>query len=170
MNGRFAIVLAGWMIAACCDAAAQEAFNPPKENADAQPGSAPQESEKPPALTEEQKRQTQEAKQRYRKKLDIARSEAGVEIQNCKRRYREGTLKTHAQVVNCFNPKVTGFFRKAGYPYPDLLKALADKRIEVARLIDKKIMTEAQAEAELAEFSATIAAEEQKRADRIPPH
>ncbi len=149
---------------------ANVAFNPPHESTAEAPALAD------PIITPMQKaedeaeedirRKAEEAQASYRRKIDIARSEANVEINACKTKYLEGKLKSHAQMVTCFNTKVMSYFLAAGYPYPDLLRELGDKRVQMARLIDKKIYSEQQAEQELADFEKAMADEEVKRREK----
>ena len=163
------MVTIGWLlsnsVAYADDLGERGSFDPPKtldSSAQVAPSTATI-SDRPDEKSQAQKRKALAADQKYKRDMETAATEANVEITACKNKYLAGKLRTNTQMVNCYNTKVTAIFSHAGYRYPDLLRSLSSKRMEIARLVDKKVMSDSKGEAVLTEFSAGITKEEQKR-------
>ena len=169
MCAKLWMVTIAWLLCGSAaygqDLGGRGSFNPPKDSDASAPAapSPPTISDRPDEKSQAQKRKALAADRKYKRDMETAASEANVEITACKNKYLAGKLRTHTQMVNCYNTKVTAIFSHAGYRYPDLLRSLSSKRMEIARLVDKKVMSDSKGEAVLAEFSAGITKEEQKR-------
>ena len=160
----FAIFSAFSVYAAEADNTAS-AFNPPKDAQQIAPLSEPRPTSEADKKSEEEKQKALVAQQAYVKRMQQAGIDANAAIEKCRAKYKIGKIKTHIQLVKCYNPAIVAIYKRADYPYMDLIQSLNDKRVAVAKRIDKKTLTEAQGEAELSKFSAGIVEEERKRND-----
>ena len=88
----------------------------------------------------------------FEERMKRAGEEAKAAVNECRDRRLAGELKTHVESANCSNPRYEEAYRKAGYPYMDLIVQLEAKRIEVAERTDAGKLTEGQAQLELARF------------------
>lgn len=79
-------------------------------------------------------------------------AEADVARKECQEKKTRGELKTNAEVVACFNPKVIEAYKKSGFQYMDIITRDANKNAEIAERVDNGEITEEQGKAELAEF------------------
>jgi hypothetical protein len=97
--------------------------------------------------------------------LNRATKQAQAAINECKAERLNEELSTAAASVQCSNPRVIQAFDAVHYRYMDLIRALAEKRLEVAQKIDRKELTEDQAQVEYAKlFMELLAAERQRDA------
>jgi adenine-specific DNA methylase len=99
----------------------------------------------------------------YRAQLQQAIQEGNVAIWDCENKRKSGELKTYEESVQCSNPRYINAYQKVGFPYMDLINLMASKALEVAEREDKKEITEAQAQLELAQFNTQINSEENRR-------
>jgi hypothetical protein len=74
-------------------------------------------------------------------------------MDDCEHRRELGELKSHADVAACANAAMVQEFHNEGSTYMPLIQRIADKRLEVARRLDKGEIDDAQAAEELSRFS-----------------
>jgi len=84
-------------------------------------------------------------------------AEAAVAECNAKRLH--GELKTYGASVQCSNPKIFAAYREAGDPNLDLLNVYLAARLVGAENIDRKRVTEAEYQLELAELESRLTKE-----------
>ena len=89
--------------------------------------------------------------------------EAQQAIDECKAKRVSGELPTFAASVQCSNPRLIQAFGAAHYRYMDLIQMLAAKRLEIAKKIDRKELTEDQAKLEYAKLAMEITEAERQR-------
>ena len=99
----------------------------------------------------------------YEQRMQKAAKEASTAVNHCKNRRVHSELKTHAQFAVCINQAIDIAYQRGGYLYPDLTEALNARRLDIAKRVDKKQITESQGNSEFAEFSAQMAKEETTR-------
>lgn len=93
----------------------------------------------------------------------VAQNEMVAAINECRNKRIDGTLKTYVASAQCSNPRIIQAFSKANYRYMDLVAALAAKRVELSERIDRKQVSEADAQVENQKlFAAVIEAEKQR--------
>lgn len=95
--------------------------------------------------------------------MQAANQAAWQVIEACETKRLHGILKNHSEAVKCSNPRIITAFEIANYPYRDIIKKFTEKRLNLARKIDRNKITEAQANAEIALFIKHIEAEENGR-------
>jgi hypothetical protein len=95
--------------------------------------------------------------------LSVTLKEAQRAIDECRAKRLSKELVTFAASVQCSNPRLIQSFRAVHYRYMDLIEFLAMKRLEVAEKIDRKELTEDQAQLEYAKLMNEIAAAERQR-------
>lgn len=93
----------------------------------------------------------------------IARAEAEAGTVWCRNRRLSGELASYAASADCANPLVIFAYRRAGYRHMDLVMSLTAKRRKLAQAVDEGRLTEAQANAWLAQFAASLSNVEQQR-------
>ncbi len=81
----------------------------------------------------------------------------------CRARRLRGELKTYEASVQCSNPIMIAAFTKAKYRYMDLIDAWAEKRLELAKKLDRGELTEQQVETEGDRFFSDLQAIERQR-------
>jgi hypothetical protein len=89
--------------------------------------------------------------------------EAQQAINECKAKRVSGELPTFAASAQCSNPRLIQAFSAAHYRYIDLIQVLAARRLEIAKRIDRKELTEDQAQLEYARLMMKITAVERQR-------
>lgn len=82
---------------------------------------------------------------------------------DCEALFVSKKLKSNMARAKCVNEKFTSIANRWNLPHHDLLLLSNAKRLEVAERLDKKKITLAQAELEMAEFGANIGATIQGR-------
>jgi len=81
----------------------------------------------------------------------------------CKSKRLSGELKTYVQSAKCSNPRMIRAFQDAGYPYMDIIELYAAKRIELAKNVDEKKITEEEYEISNKEFVSQLIEKEKER-------
>ena len=89
-------------------------------------------------------------------------AEAAVAECNAKRLH--GELKTYGASVQCSNPKIFAAYRETGDPNLDLLNVYLAARLVGAENIDRKRVTEAEYQLQLAELESRLTKERRRRA------
>jgi hypothetical protein len=92
-----------------------------------------------------------------------ARAKSVAATRECQESRLRGEIKTHKESVECSNPKIFAAWQQAQYPYMDLVQLQLSARLVGAENLDKKKITEAEFQLQLAELQTRIAAEEQRR-------
>jgi hypothetical protein len=88
---------------------------------------------------------------------------AETAIAECKAKRLGGELKTQKASVECSNPKIFAAYREAGDPNLDLLNVYLAARLVGAENVDKKRVTEAEYQLQLAELESRLTKERQRR-------
>lgn len=88
---------------------------------------------------------------------------ATAEFRVCLQKRKDHVFKTYAESSACANDALERGFREAGYPWMDLILSLDAKRSQLASEVDKKIITEEDMNAGLAEKYSEITSEELHR-------
>src|ERR1700722_910866 len=76
----------------------------------------------------------------------IAQNEMVAAITECRNKRIDGTLKNFASSAQCANPRIVQAFSKANYRYMDLIAAFNAKRLEISERVDRKQLSEADAQ------------------------
>lgn len=69
-------------------------------------------------------------------------------INECRSKRLSGELKTYVESVQCANSRMIAAFQSANYRYMDLISLFATKRIAIAEKLDRREISETQAQAE----------------------
>jgi hypothetical protein len=85
-------------------------------------------------------------------------------VAECNAKRLHGELKTYGASVQCSNPKIFAAYREAGDPNLDLLNVYLAARLVGAENIDRKRVTEAEYQLQLAELESRLTKERQRRA------
>lgn len=93
-----------------------------------------------------------------------AAAQAQAASDECKNKRLAGELKTHVDVVNCANPRIRAAWQAANYPYMDLIDQVLAHRLLIAEELDRKKLTEGEAQVELTAFISKMVEEGQQRA------
>jgi hypothetical protein len=93
----------------------------------------------------------------------IAQNEMVAAITECRNKRIDGTLKTHVASAQCASPRILHAFTKANYRYMDLIAAFNAKRLEISERVDRKQITEADAQIETQRLFASIVEAEKQR-------
>jgi len=96
----------------------------------------------------------------------IAQNEMVAAITECRNKRIDGKLKTFVASAKCANPRIVQAFSNANYRYMDLIAAFNAKRLEISERVDRKQLTEADAQIETQRLFASIV-EAQKQRDSI---
>lgn len=104
-------------------------------------------------------------------------AEAQAAVQECKEEHAKGELKSYVDEALCANPRIVTAYRKAKYPYMDLVYLGVAAKLAGAAKVDAGRLTEEQLESEIGQLRDRIAAEEQRRraagitqsATNVPP-
>jgi hypothetical protein len=93
----------------------------------------------------------------------IAQNEMVAAITECRNKRIDGTLKTYVASTQCANPRIVQAFSNANYRYMDLIAAFNAKRLQISERVDRKQLTEADAQVETQKlFASVIEAEKQR--------
>ncbi len=93
----------------------------------------------------------------------LAQNEMVAAITECRNKRIDGTLKTFVASAQCANPRIVQAYSKANYRYMDLIAALNAKRIQISERVDRKQLTEADAQVENQKLFASIVEVEKQR-------
>jgi predicted lipid-binding transport protein (Tim44 family) len=93
----------------------------------------------------------------------VAQNEMVAAITECRNKRIDGTLKTFVASAQCANPRIVQAYSKANYRYMDLIAALTTKRIQISERVDRKQLTEADAQVETQKLFASIVEAEKQR-------
>jgi hypothetical protein len=93
----------------------------------------------------------------------IAQNEMVAAITECRNKRIDGTLKTYVASAQCANPRIVQAFSRANYRYMDLIAAFNAKRLQISELVDRKQLTEADAQVETQKLFASIVEAEKQR-------
>lgn len=93
----------------------------------------------------------------------IAQNEMVAAITECRNKRIDGTLKTFVASAQCSNPRIVQAFNKANYRYMDLIAAFNAKRLQISERVDRKQLTEADAQVETQKLFASIVEAEKQR-------
>lgn len=93
-----------------------------------------------------------------------ARAQADYAVTECRDERLSGELKTYVASAECSNLRIIAAYRRAGYPYMDLIYSLTAKRRETSQAIDQGRLTEAQAQSVMAQFATALNDRQQQRA------
>jgi len=93
----------------------------------------------------------------------IAQNEMVAAITECRNKRIDGTLKTFVASAQCSNPRIVQAFSKANYRYMDLIAAFNAKRLQISERVDRKQLTEADAQVETQKLFASIVEAEKQR-------
>jgi hypothetical protein len=88
---------------------------------------------------------------------------ADAAIHECDEQRKRGELKTFKAAVECSNPKIYSAWKDAGDPNIDLLNVWLAARLVGAEKVDKKQVTEAEYQLELAELDSRLTNEKRRR-------
>lgn len=84
-------------------------------------------------------------------------------ITACRAKRLRGELKSYLDSAECANTQINQAFKDAKYRYPDLVEQMLKRRTLLSMQLDRKQITEADADNENKRFMAEIAAEERRR-------
>lgn len=84
--------------------------------------------------------------------LEQANAEWNRALMECHNRRMAGEVRTFVASVQCSNPRLLAAYQQAGYPYMDLIRSIAAKRLALAEAEDQGRISEAEFNAETAEF------------------
>lgn len=93
----------------------------------------------------------------------IAQNEMVAAITECRNKRLEGTLKTFVASAQCANPRIVQAYSRANYRYMDLIAAFNAKRLEISERVDRKQLTEVDAQIETQKLFARIIEAEKQR-------
>jgi hypothetical protein len=94
-------------------------------------------------------------------KAAAERAQAAEE--ECRNERLAGVLKTRVDSANCSNPRIRDAWMAAEYPYMDLIDQILAHSLVVAERIDRGMLTEAEGQADQAEFTSRMVATAQQR-------
>jgi|SRR5579863_9401442 len=92
-----------------------------------------------------------------------AQNEMVAAITECRNKRIDGSLKTFAASAQCANPRIVQAYRKANYRYMDLIEAFTTKRVQISERVDRKQITETDAQVETQKLFASIVEAEKQR-------
>lgn len=95
--------------------------------------------------------------------METAHIAAQAAVEACKNKHASGELTTYVDAALCANPPVVAAYRKANYPYMDLVYLGVSAKLAGAAKLDSGEITEDQFESQLAQLRTRIAAEETRR-------
>jgi hypothetical protein len=93
----------------------------------------------------------------------IAQNEMVAAITECRNRRIDGILNTFVASAQCANPRIVQAYSKANYRYMDLIAAFTTKRVQISERVDRKQITEADAQVETQKLFASIVEAEKQR-------
>jgi hypothetical protein len=80
--------------------------------------------------------------------LKAATTATETAIKECREKRINGELKSFMDSAKCSNPRLIQAFKAANYRYMDLIAQFASKRLAIAERLDRKELTEEQAQIE----------------------
>jgi hypothetical protein len=95
--------------------------------------------------------------------LAAAKGQAETAMYECRAKRLSGEIKTHAGSAQCSNPLIMRAYSAANYRYMDLIAQWTAKRIQIADKIDRRELTEAQADFKGRRYFAEIMEAERRR-------
>ena len=96
--------------------------------------------------------------------LASAQKEAGAAIQECASKKRAKKLRTWVATAQCYSPRVRDAYTRIGYPDLDLIDLFLAYSVAIAERVDKRQISEAEANAQTMELLSRIQTEAQTRA------
>jgi len=90
-------------------------------------------------------------------------NEAVAAINECRAKRLVGELKTYVQSAQCSNPRIIQAFTKANYRYMDLIALFTAKRMQVSERLDRKQISEVDANVENQQAFADVVTAEKAR-------
>ena len=88
---------------------------------------------------------------------------ADAAVRECDEKRKRGELKSFKAAAECSNPKIHSAWKEAGDPNIDLLNVWLAARLVCAEKVDKKQVTEAEYQLELAELDSRLTNEKRRR-------
>jgi hypothetical protein len=95
--------------------------------------------------------------------MNAAMKEAKMALTECRAKRLNGELKTYLASAQCANPRIIRAFSAANYRYMDLISLFTAKRAVVAEKMDRKELTEIEAQAENTKIFSEIVEAEKRR-------
>jgi hypothetical protein len=99
--------------------------------------------------------------------LRQASIKAATAIASCRNRRLSGELRTYVSSAECSGPIIFGAYQEIYYPYLDLVSSLVSERRRLADLLDKRMITEQQAQTEDQTFGELLEREVKRRSSGI---
>jgi cell division septation protein DedD len=90
-------------------------------------------------------------------------AEAQAAVQECKDKHAKGDIKNYVGEALCANPKIVAAYRKAKYPYMDLVFLGVSAKLAGAVKVDAGQLSEEQYESEIVQLRERISTEERRR-------
>lgn len=116
------------------------------------------------AIRQQQQQQAMEEHQAAIKKVFQERdAEVKAALKECRDKRISGELKTYVEAAKCSSPKIFDAYQKENYPYMDLVNLYVAKRVEIAGKLDKKKLTESEADLKIAEVTTELTNEQRRR-------
>ena len=92
--------------------------------------------------------------------MTAAGNEMIAAINECRGRRLAGELKTFVASAQCANPRIIQAFSKVNYRYMDLVSLMVAKRMQISERLDRKEISEADANVQLQQaFTDVVTAE-----------
>jgi hypothetical protein len=99
--------------------------------------------------------------------IQAAGNEMVAAINECRAKRLAGELQSFTASAQCAGPRIIQAYRKANYRYLDLVSLMVAKRLQISERLDRKEISEADANVALQQaFSDTITAEKARDAMR----
>lgn len=95
--------------------------------------------------------------------MTAAGNEMIAAINECRGRRLAGELKTFVASAQCANPNIIRAFSKANYRYMDLISLMAAKRMQISERLDRKEISEADANVQLQQAFTDVVTTEKLR-------
>jgi len=95
--------------------------------------------------------------------MAIAQTEMIAAITECRNKRIDSKLKTFVASAQCSNPRIVQAFSNANYRYMDLIAAFNAQRLQISERVDRKQITEADAQVETQQLFANIVEAEKQR-------
>jgi hypothetical protein len=90
-------------------------------------------------------------------------------ISKCDAERKKGELKDYRASVECSDPRIIKIFKGASYPYMDMAREFATKRMKLAKQVDSKQITVDEMENKVRDEIASIEKREEQRNSSPPP-
>ncbi|QQO30915.1 hypothetical protein JJC00_19785 [Bradyrhizobium diazoefficiens] len=99
--------------------------------------------------------------------FQTAGNQAAAAINECRAKRLSGELKSFTASAQCSGPRIIEAFRKASYRYMDLVSLMVAKRAQISERLDRREMSEADANVAFQQaFSEVVTAEKMRDAAR----